>query len=68
MDYSVSKLANEYVRFLQSHTFELKKTPLPTFNLDAYNEYKYVSVMRELNQSFDSFDDCHITEKFLKGE
>ena len=68
MKYNINELAEKYAEFLQSNKLNISTPNIPTFNVDAYNEYEYLAVINELNKNFNSFDDIHITENFLKGD
>jgi len=68
MEYTVKELAQHYAEYLSHFEIEIKSPVLPTFDTNAYNEYEYINLMQELNQSFDKTNDLHITERFLKGE
>lgn len=68
MEYTVSKLAENYVKILSEKEIDIKLEKFPTFNIDAYNDYEYLSCIRAINQEFDMIDDCYVTEEFLKGD
>lgn len=68
MEYNVAKLAEFYIQDLKDKEINIQTPILPTFNIDAYNDYEYLSCIQSINQAFDEFDDLHVTEDFLKGE
>ena len=68
MEYKVSRLAEEYLLYLSQRNIEMQYVKMPTFSLNAYNEYEYISVLQELNNKFDQISSLPVTEKFLKGD
>ena len=68
MEYKVAKLAEEYASALSNLQFERLPHPSPTFNLNSYNDYEYISCLNQVTKQFNQFDDLNLTEKFLKGE
>ncbi len=63
----ISKMNEEYEKGLKQDVV-LNKPPMPTYNLSAYNEVEYLSVVEDLNRNFDQLDDIQLTIDFLKGE
>lgn len=68
MEYKVSELAGQYAKNLADKEIDIQSPPVPTFNIDAYNEYEYLCCMQEINDVFDKIEDLYVTETFLKGE
>lgn len=68
MEYNLSLLAESYALFLSEKEEFVTQNPSPTFNVDSYNEYEYISCINSLNSVFDTIDDLDVTIKFLKGE
>lgn len=68
MEYKVSRLAEQYAFYLAEKEIDIKYYKMPTFNLNAYNEYEYISAIQEINNDFVQVNDLYITEKFLKGD
>lgn len=68
MKYNLSLLAESYALFLSEKEILVTTKPSPTFKIDSYNEYEYISCINSLNSVFDQVNDLDVTIKFLKGE
>ncbi len=68
MKYSVQKLAEEYIKYLESFSFEVKSKPLTSHDYSTYNEYKYRKIMLQYDKIYNHTDSTTLTEHFLKGD
>ena len=58
---------SEYIAYL-SRFVERVKPIMPNFDLGAYTDSEYLSIINELNFDFDLIDDEVVYISYLKGE
>lgn len=60
-------LVEAYVEFLLGMK-EFEKPEMPKFDVSAYTESEYLSVMEFIENDYKYLDDLRLTESFLKGD
>ena len=68
MKYSTKTLARMYQEYLTNNEFEVDIDVSQPFNIDTYNEYTYLKLMRQYEQMYEHTDTLSLTEQFLKGD
>ena len=56
-----------YIEYLGSFK-EAKKPQMPKFDVSAYTDIEYRTIMQEIDDEFNSVNDVDVYLKFLKGE
>ena len=63
----MDKEIREYEKYLINFGM-VKKPKMPKFDISAYTDNEYLSILFESVTAFDLVDDEHLTIKHLKGE
>lgn len=61
-------MAEAYAYAISRTSKTIRPIKKPKFNLDAYNDLRYLDSLMKLNEEFEKINDINLTEKFLKGE
>ena len=63
----MEEIVEEYIRYL-AEIHDVDRPKMPKIALDAYTDSEYLSVIDSVNKDYESINDIHLTEQFLKGE
>ena len=63
----MGKEIEEYQNYLLNFGV-VKKPTMPNFDVSAYTDNEYLSIIFDLLKDFNSFDDEYLTIKHLKGD
>ena len=63
----MKEIVEKYIRYLADIN-EIKRPKMPNYDLRAYTDSEYLSVIDSVNRDYDEINEIHLTEQFLKGE